>query len=251
MFFDNLQIQGHVPILRFWVEYKYDGLGRPIVQYTGYGTGETPETTGTWTAADTVGSNDTIVQQTQTWYDAASNAVASATFQRLPGSSITGSLSGSNGLSAAYSYVSASAVWHDGIGRTVETVNYGHEKTTDLTHYFFDANGTLIDTSPADGIPDVAENAPPAPNTSDDYIVSRTAYNPAGDAYETIDNLGRINETLYDAAGRTVRTIQNFDGFAYGASGSGFNSDGSVKETDTDHDVTVDYQYDAAGGWPR
>ena len=61
-----------------------------------------------------------------------------------------------------------------------------------------------------------------------------TEYDAAGRAYRTIDNLGRINETQYDDAGRTVRTIQNYD-------------NGDVDETDTDQDVTVEYQYDSGG----
>jgi len=146
--------------------------------------------------------------------------------------------------------VTVSAAWYDGIGRTVETVNFGREDSAagTETRYFFNADGTL--NAAADGLPAVTEESAGtdlAPDSSDNYIVSQTFYNSAGLPYETIDNLGRINETVYDAAGRTVRTIQNFDGLAYGASGSGFNADGSVQETDTDHDVTVDYQYDSAG----
>ena len=63
---------------------------------------------------------------------------------------------------------------------------------------------------------------------------SLTRYDSAGRAYRTIDNLGRINETRYDAAGRTIRTIQNY-------------VNGTVEETDTEQDITVDYQYDSRG----
>ena len=61
-----------------------------------------------------------------------------------------------------------------------------------------------------------------------------TEYDAAGRAYRTIDNLGRINETQYDDAGRVVRTIQNYD-------------NGTVDETDTEQDVTVEYEYDSGG----
>src|SRR5262249_5221030 len=45
---------------------------------------------------------------------------------------------------------------------------------------------------------------------------------------------GHIAETQTDLAGRTVRTIANYD-------------NGTVTETDTDRDVTTDYQYDVYG----
>ena len=49
--------------------------------------------------------------------------------------------------------------------------------------------------------------------------------------------------------GRTIRTIQNFDGHAYGrrTTGSGFTRGGDVLETDTAQDVTTDFQYDSGG----
>ena len=68
-----------------------------------------------------------------------------------------------------------------------------------------------------------------------------------GHAYQTTDNLGRINETQFDAASRAVRTIQNYDGLDYGVPGSGFDGYGVPLETSTEQDITVDYEYDSAG----
>ncbi len=125
------------------------------------------------------------------------------------------------------------------------SVNYGREDVdSGLTHYFFHgtsgtdaggnyAAGDLIDVD-RDGIPDAAQAAHPSPDSSDDYIVSLTDYDSAGRAYKTTDNLGRENWTIYDALGRTVKTIQNYD-------------DGVVDETDLDCDSTVEYEYDSAG----
>ena len=96
-------------------------------------------------------------------------------------------------------------------------------------------------------IPDVAEAARPAPNTSDAYIVSQSQYDAAGRVWRSIDNVGRIDEARYDAAGRTLRTIQDFDGWSYGGLGSGFDAYGNVLETSTAEDITVDYQYDSVG----
>lgn len=205
-------------------KYAYDGLGRIVATYSSFDTDETAYAD----AHDVAG--DTVIEQTQTWYDQAGQTVATAGYQRLPDdTSTTGALSATN------SYATAAVVWYDGLGRTATTANYGREDVgSGLTHYFFDGTtGALVDSN-SSGIPDVAEAAPPAPNSSDNYIVGLTQYDSAGRAYRSIDNLGRINETQFDDAGRTVRTIQNYD-------------DGSVAETDTDQDVTVEYQYDSGG----
>ena len=229
-------------------KYAYDGLGRLVTTYTCY---DTDETNYYGYALGITG--DTVVEQQRTWYDGAGEAVASATYENLSGGE-----SGTGALTSTNSYATAAVTWYDGLGRVVETVNYGREDVNSgYTHYFFHATGgtdnggsysagDLIDVD-RDGIPDVAESTPPAPNSSDNYIVTQTEYDAAGRAYRTIDNLDRTNETLYDAAGRTVRTIQDFDGKTYGDTGSGFDQYGVPLVTSTDQDVTVDYQYDSAG----
>jgi hypothetical protein len=65
----------------------------------------------------------------------------------------------------------------------------------------------------------------------------------------TINNAGVDTRTISDLAGRTVRTIQNFDGLPYGATGSGFYTDGSLKPitANMSQDVTTDCQYDDDG----
>lgn len=205
-------------------KYAHDGLGRVVATYTSFDTDETA-----YADADEV-TGDTVIEQVQTWYNASGQVVATATYQRLPDDT-----SSTGALTAANSYATASVVWYDGLGRMIASANYGREDVdSGLTHYFFNGTtGALIDSN-ANNVPDVAEAAPPAPNSSDNYIVGLTQYDSAGRAYRSIDNLGRINETQFDDAGRTVRTIQNYD-------------DGSVAETDTDQDVTVEYQYDSGG----
>ena len=94
----------------------------------------------------------------------------------------------------------------------------------------------LIDTN-TDGIPDAAQGTPPAPNSSDDYIVAQTVYNDSsfgGPMMDSIDNAGRTSETQSDLLGHTIRTIENLD-------------NGTVEETDTNKDVTTEYQYDSSG----
>jgi RHS repeat-associated protein len=154
----------------------------------------------------------------------------------------------------ASSYATGSGAWYDGIGRVVATANFGHEKTTDSVNYFFDVNGELIDeidaqgNSVPDGVPDVVQmvrfdnviETTAEDEDSEagiDFQLQLTDYNAAGRAYKVTDNIGRENWTLYDAAGRTVRTIQNYDE----------SDNGAVAETDTDRDYTTEYQYDAGG----
>ena len=215
-------------------KYAYDGLGDEVEGYTCYGSG-----TG-YTLATSVTTSDTVVQQTQTWYDAAGEPVAIATFERLPNDSTT-----AGPLDAANSYVTASASWYDGIGRDVEDVNYGREDAgrPAETHYVFNGTtGALI--AAADGNPSVAESDPPAPDSSTDYIVSLTVYHAptaAGQTVDTIDNAGHVSRTVYDAAGRVVRTIKDYTG------PGAFDSTAIPLETDTAKDVTTDYRYDSAG----
>jgi len=75
------------------------------------------------------------------------------------------------------------------------------------------------------------------------YLATRYVYDPFGRQAVSTDPTGTVTETQYDLAGRTVRTIQNFDGKSYGETGSGFDSNGTPLETSTQCDLTVDYQY--------
>ena len=108
-------------------KYQYDPLGRLTVQYTGCAT--SPET-----SAEVFGSgegllglnNDSIVEQTQTWYDAADEAVGSATYRRCPSSVAT---TADGPLTASNSYTTASATFYDGVGRVAGTADFGREDT--------------------------------------------------------------------------------------------------------------------------
>jgi len=212
-------------------KYAYDGAGRMMATYISFDLDEEDY-------ADALNvAGDTVIEQTRSWYDPAGQAVATASYQRLPDDTST-----TGPLSAGDSYAVAAVMWYDSIGRVAATANYGREDVgSGLTHYVFDGTtGELIDQD-ENGIPDVAEDSPPEPYPQDpnslagiDFQLQLTEYDAAGRAYRTIDNLGRINHTEYDGAGRTVRTIQNYD-------------DGEVGETDTDRDVSVQYQYDTGG----
>lgn len=211
---------------------QYDGLGRTVVSYVCFDADEEDYAE----ALDVSG--DTVVEQVRYYYDEASRMIATAAFQRLPDDTAT-----TGALDATNSYATASVVWHDGLGRTVATADFGREDVGSAwTHYFFDgATGALIDAN-SDGIPDAAQAAPPEPYTPQtqnsmagiDFQLQLVEYDAAGRAHRTIDNTGRVNETQYDDAGRVVKTIQNYH-------------NGTVEETDADRDVTVEYEYDSFG----
>ena len=213
---------------------SYDGAGREIFAYTCYNANESPTN---YSAAMSV-TGDTVVDQTQTWYDAGSRVVAAAEYQRFPTDN-----SSTGALTAANSYVTASVDWYDNADRPTYQVNYGREDTgSGQTHYIFDTNGNLIAGS--DGNPLVSEETPPAPNSSNDYIVSETVYDPVynavGPVVETIDNAGQITWTQSDLMGRTLRTIENYVP-------AGLDQNGNPVAADTAEDVTTDYQYDTFG----
>ena len=154
----------------------YDGLGQLTNSYVGY---DTAETTGN--LYDTSGnvtlhlSGNTILQQNQTWYDAAGESVATATYEQFAdGTPVTGPLDATN------SYATASATWYDGIGRAVANANFGREDAAagSVARHFFNSDGSL--NAAADGLPTITEQTPLAPNSSDAYIATATAYNSAG-----------------------------------------------------------------------
>jgi RHS repeat-associated protein len=193
---------------------------------------------------------DTVVEQTLNWYDPDGQTVATATYQRLPGDTTS-----TGPLTALDSYVTASVTFYDAAGDDIEDVNYGRQDVIDATEStaFFSygqpgvANGSLIATN---GIPNMAEASNlRSPNSSPDYIVSQTAYtyDAMGPVVSTTNNAGIVTWTQSDLAGNTLRTIQDFDGKAYGQAGSGFGSSGNVLDTDMAEDLTTDYHYDSAG----
>lgn len=209
----------------------YDGLGRATISYTSFDSGEMIGQSGSYAQAASI-SGDTVVQQSRTFYNG-NRAVAFATFQRFDDDTTT-----LGALDATNSYATASAVWYDAAGRQTHTANFGREDVLSpidvAARYMFDEDGNLIDAD-ADGLPDIAEGAPLAPNSSDNYIVSQPQYNPAGQAYRGIDNLGRITQTEFDLLGRLTRAIENY-------------VDGVVSETEpSDTDRVTQRIYDSAG----
>lgn len=181
----------------------YDSLGRAVRQYLGYDTDETD-----YADASSV-SDDTIVEQSEITYDDAGNVLQTTTRQRFHNATGTGELTTPSGgqPKARVTYV---AMYADEIGRQIAVANYG-------TY-----GGLTFD------------RATVVPNRTDTILVTSTEYDDAGQAYKTIDPAGREDRQEFDAAGRVVKTIQNY-------------VDGVVDEDYPDEDVTVEMAYNADG----
>ena len=127
----------------------------------------------------------TVVEQNQTTYDEASQAVLATNWQRFDDSTGFGPLNGPNDSQpkARRSYM---AQWYDGVGRNVASANYG-------------TNGGAVLVRP-----DVS------PERSDTVLVSITRFKDDGEANATIDPMGIETRWENDDAGRRIRLIENY-----------------------------------------
>lgn len=159
----------------------YNKNGWPLHQYVGYN-----HTGGmSWTQAGTV-ANDIILSQTDTTYDNVGNVIVTKNCERLNSESETMPDALSYGTSPK-ARVSYAATWYDGIGRPFASGNYGARSTDSFS-------------------PDAT---PPASGTT--VLVSLKTYDPnSGRMTSTTDPAGIVNQTTFDAAGRTTQTIEDF-----------------------------------------
>ena len=93
----------------------YDGLGRATAEYVGFETGQTG--LGSLAAA-------TVLTQTETVHDAASNVLATTGRDRYDDATGTGPLGGPTGA-GPNARVTYAAAWHDPVGRTTAAADYG------------------------------------------------------------------------------------------------------------------------------
>jgi RHS repeat-associated protein len=164
---------------------SYDGINRLTATYAACNT-----TAQTYATASTAAA-DTVVQQTINTYDAASNLIFQATSQRFHNATGTGALNGPSGAQPE-SRVSYLANYPDPLGRVITSANYGTNLGSPVTR------------------PDVA------PSPSDTILVSYNDYNAAGYLAAVTDPEGTVTQSGFDAAGRLVQQVQN-----YQSSGSG------------------------------
>lgn len=201
---------------------RYDGAGRAVYAWTGSDTSDGTS----WTNARS-SSGDSIIEATMPHFDTASNVVASTRFIRKDNATTTGDLTAGN------SHLSVQVRWLDKAYRQIGVADYGRDNGT--TRYVWSSGGALIATN---GLPTEATAAAYAqrtPNSSDDYRVTRITYDAAGRPWQVTDNLGRVRETQYDAAGRVVKTIGN-------------RVDGIAGTTETETDQIVSFVYAVGGG---
>ena len=157
----------------------YDGVSRAITQYQSYNTSETSypypvNVTG-----------DTVFQQVETTFDAASNVILQTTRVRFHNATGTGALTSPSG-SQPKARVSYMAFWPDPLGRPVNAANYGTNGGTALTR---------PNTAPA---------------RSDTVLVTTTIYNDQGVAYQVMDPMGIVNQSAFDDAGRLTQLLENY-----------------------------------------
>ncbi|MBX9677780.1 MAG: hypothetical protein K2X38_03370 [Gemmataceae bacterium] len=168
----------------------YDGLRRVTIQYQGYDLSET----GYPTPADLA--DDTIFEQKEAAYDAASNAVQTTSRMRYHDATGTGPL-GDPSSAQPKARVTYTAQWQDGIGRTIASADYGTNGGTALVRPYLVPYGT------------------------DWILVSEMEYSSAGDIARSVDPSGMVTCMQYDAAGRETVKVLNCDGGSSSSSSSG------------------------------
>ena len=208
----------------------YDGLGNAVGTYTGYDPDmPTIGTSAAYTEAEAVSSNDVITEETTTDYDAAGNPIFTTDYGRLPRASVSDT--GPLDQHAADARITYEADWYDGIGREIANANYGDTAMTVADRpaaapvWMWDnSNATWQDPS----------------GTTIGAQVTGTAYNAAGQAWQTRDPMGYVSEDFYDAAGNTIKTIQDYVSGGTGADQNvttydAYTDDGQVaSETNVD-----------------
>jgi RHS repeat-associated protein len=190
----------------------YDGLGRRTKQSRGYDLDETA-----YSEASTL-SDDTLLEQTEFSYDAASNVIQTAFKQRYHNATGTGELNGPSGTQPK-SRITYTAAWHDPVGRVIATADYG-------------TNGGTTLSRPST-----------VPARSDTVLVTSMTYNSAGQVSTTTNPAGITTYMEYDDAARQTKIVQNW---TVGSSSSSSSSSSGPFESD-DANVTVFTAYNADG----
>ncbi|MEI8381047.1 MAG: RHS repeat-associated core domain-containing protein [Planctomycetota bacterium] len=191
----------------------YDSLGRAKVTCKGYDLDET-----NYAEALSV-SDDVIIEQVETTYDAASNAIQTTVRQRYHNApdSQTGPLQ--TPTTTPKARVASQTTYPDAIGRTVATVNYG-------------TNGGTALSRPAT-----------IPASSDTTLVTLLAYDSTGQVATQTNPAGIVSRFEYDDAGHRTAVILN----ASGSSSSSSSSASGACEPSDDVNVTVLTGYNADG----
>ncbi|HQU42472.1 MAG TPA: hypothetical protein PK867_06650, partial [Pirellulales bacterium] len=178
----------------------FDALNRETIEYVGFYAGGVP----TYAQAVDI-SGATVVEQTETAFDEASNSIQTTVRQRFHDATGLGPLTYPGGPQPQ-ARVTYTAMYPDAIGRNQATAEYGTNG---------DAPFTRSDTVPA---------------SSDTVHVSLTLYNDRGEPYQSVDPMGTVTQTTLDDAARRTDLVRNYQ--------SGQRSTGDVN-------VTVQWAYTA------
>jgi RHS repeat-associated protein len=157
---------------------QYDGVNRMVKTFTTDGLGDF-----TWADAFSV-TNNIVLSQTQTDYDANSNRILVTSKQRFHNETAAGELGDpTTGPKARVSYM---AYYYDAADRLTDSVNGG-------------TNGGTAYTRPMT-----------VPDRSDIVLITSTTYNDAGWVESVRDPRGISTRTEYDNLQRTTRTIEAY-----------------------------------------
>gem|GEM_PF-801752 len=156
----------------------YDELNRPKVAYLCC----RPGVAGVPAGDDNSVVDDTVIEQSNTLYDAAGNVLRQTRKQRFDDAVGTGVLNGPQ--TEPKSRDTYGMTWPDALGRPRVSADYG-------------TNGGSVPTRPA-----------VAPPRSDTILVSTNRYKDSGDANAAVDPMGIETRWENDQAGRRIRLIE-------------------------------------------
>ncbi len=199
---------------KLFTKSSYDSLGRLTKQYQGYDLDES-----TYAEAGNV-DGDTILEQSESTYDDASNMIQSTIRQRYHNApaSQTGELKNpSTNPKARVTYVAA---YPDAFGRQQATADYGTN------------GGTVLSRSST------------IPARSDTILVTSQVYDEPGNLESTTDPTAMMTKLEYDDAGRQTASIANY--LPSTSSSSSSSASGTCQASD-DTNVTVRTAYNADG----
>jgi RHS repeat-associated protein len=168
----------------------YDGAGRVTASYSTDGLSGAA-----WANAGSV-AGDNVLQQTENQYDKDGNVTLVTTRQRFDDETRLGALGDRSGGTqqnpTPKARVSFVASYYDAANRRIATVDVGTN------------GGTAWDP--------LAHPTPP--DRSDTVLVTSYVYNPAGWVDTVTDPRAIATKTIYDALGRTTKTVEAYDGGA-------------------------------------
>ncbi len=192
----------------------YDSLRRLTKQYQGYDLDES-----TYMDAGNI-DGDTILEQSASTYDNASNVIESANRQRYHNApaSQTGELK--DPATNPKARVTYTTIYPDSLGRQQAATDYGTNGGSALSR-----SSTI-------------------PTSSDTILVTSQVYDDAGNMESTTDPAAMVTKFEYDDAGRRTASILNY---LPSTSSSSSSSSGATCQDSDDTNVTVRTTYNADG----